>query len=71
MSDFTSGVKSTLAAVMVAGGIGYSMVPTPPPPQPPVKCEAGPEAKATIAALTEVLKKSVEGLSEGVKACGK
>jgi hypothetical protein len=67
VSEASNAVKSTLAAVMVAGGIAYSMAPTPPPPPPPPKCEASAEAKATINALTDVLKKSVDGLSQACK----
>jgi hypothetical protein len=37
------------------------------PPAPP-KCEASKEAQATISALTDVLKKSVDGLAQ---SCGK
>lgn len=70
MSEASKAVQATLAAVIVAGGIAYSMVPTPPPPPPPPlppKCEASAEAKATIAALTDVLKKSVDGLSQACR----
>lgn len=71
MSDSSKGVRSTLAAVMVAGGIAYSMVPTPPPPSPPPKCEASAEAKLMITELNDTLKKSVDGLNEAIKSCGK
>lgn len=56
--------KSVMLGVTASATILFVVSLTSPPSPAPAKCEASSEAKATISALTDTLKKSMDGLSQ-------